>query len=547
MNAGRAWAQAESAVRGQVVAAADGSGLVEAAVVLKSAAGDESVQTRTDASGGFAFPNVRPGEYSLSVSSEGFRTRELRFVLAPREARAVTVPLEVGGLDVSVDVSGDLRPLPTTHSPSSTMLTIDRLEEMPVFQRTTLPDALVTAAPGMIRGHDDFVHIRGHEIALNPLINGVSFWENPHAVFSAGLSPDVIETTNVMTGGFPAEYGNRFGGVVDIVTKSGLRMENSGAAAVSAGGAGRARATGEFGGRRGSVGYFVAGSMFASDRFLSPPDPDAIHDSARGGGVFLQVDGNLGRAGALRTVLMGDGTNFEIPKTPQDVEIRPLANARQNTRQQTAIVGWTRVWEEVAVNASFYERWSRARLFPAAGPLTAQAQLERRLLTVGGKADATRVAGRHAVKAGVDVVRLRPEEDLSYRYDGYRQFTHLVGLPHIHVAGQEIAFSGAESGGQISGYAQDSIQIGRHVTADVGIRVDRYDLVVSTTHASPRANLALRVADRAVVHASYNHFFVPPPIEGVLSSSAGLTRSIQEIGIALPPLEPTVEDQFEAG
>ena len=113
----------------------------------------------------------------------------------------------------------------------------------------------------MIRGHDDFVHIRGHEVALNPLINGVSFWENTHAVFSAGLSPDVIETANVMTGGFPAEYGNRFGGVVDIVTRSGLRMENRGAVTVSGGGAGRrARAEAEFGGSRGRFGYFLFGS-----------------------------------------------------------------------------------------------------------------------------------------------------------------------------------------------------------------------------------------------------------------------------------------------
>jgi hypothetical protein len=60
-------------------------------------------------------------------------------------------------------------------------------------------------------------------------------------------------------------------------------------------------------------------------------------------------------------------------------------------------------------------------------------------------------------------------------------------------------------------------------------------------------NLAFRVADSTVVHASYNHFFVPPPIEGVLSSSAGLTRFIDEIGAPLPPLRPIVEDQVEAG
>ena len=80
----------------------------------------------------------------------------------------------------------------------------------------------------MIRGHDDFVHIRGHEVALNPSINGVQFWENAHAVFSPGLGVDYIESMNVMTGGYSAEYGNRFGGILDVVTKSGFTAKNRG-------------------------------------------------------------------------------------------------------------------------------------------------------------------------------------------------------------------------------------------------------------------------------------------------------------------------------
>ena len=220
--------------------------------------------------------------------------RELRLLLEPREVRTLTISLEVGRVEVSLEVAGNIATIPGTHSPSSTTLTADRLESMPVFQRTNLPDAIVTLAPGMIRGHDDFVHIRGHEVALNPLINGVSFWENTHVMFSAGVSPDVIETANVMTGGFPAEYGNRFGGVVDIVTRSGLRMENRGAVNVSGGGAGRRAAGAEIGGSRGRFGYFVVGSVLETDRFISPPAPEAIHDRARGGHAFVQFEASLG-------------------------------------------------------------------------------------------------------------------------------------------------------------------------------------------------------------------------------------------------------------
>ena len=540
-------AQSEAAIRGELVADADGSSLVQGMVTLKSVATGESRRAAVDPAGRFGFTNVGPGEYVLTGEADGFTSRDVRVLLEPREIRTMTVRLPVRGVDVGVTVTADLPSLPSTHSPSSTVLQSEKLESLPVSQRTGLPDAIVTAAPGMIRGHDDFVHIRGEEVALNPLINGVAFWENAHAVFSAGLSPDVIDTANVMTGGFPAEYGNRFGGVVDIVTKSGLRVENSGSVTVNGGEAGRGSLLGDFGGHRDRVGYYAFGSMFQSDRFLSPPAPDAIHDHARGGHAFLQLDGNLGERGLLRATLMGGGANFEIPMTAGDVELRPHAQATQRTRQQTAIVGWTRATSELTVDATFYQRWSRSELLPAADPLAAHASLTRELGTIGGKVDVTRFIGRHSIKAGVDAVQLRPDEALAYDYAGYREFAHLVGLPHIHPTDNTINFAGDQSGGQVSGYVQDDIRLGERVTADLGLRIDRYDLVLSTTHASPRINLATQVGGGAVVHASYNHFFVPPPIEGVLSSAAGLTERIREIGFGLPPVQPTTENQFELG
>jgi len=540
-------AQSEAVVRGQLVAAADSSPLAEGTIALVSRATRASMETSADADGRFAFANVAPGEYLVRGSSQGFSTKEVRIVAEPRAIRAVTLALELSPVTVSVNVNAEAISLPSTHSPSSTTLTSARLELVPVTERTTLTDAIVTAAPGMIRGHDDFVHIRGEEVALNPFINGVAFWENSHAVFSSGLSPDVIDVANIMTGGFPAEYGNRFGGVVDIVTKSGLRMEHSGGLTLNGGEAGRRSVSGEYGGHQPRIGYYAFGSLFESDRFLSPPSPDAIHDHATGGHGFVQIDGNLGNVGLLRATVMGDGTTFEIPKTPQDVELRPLADPRERTRQQTAIVGLNRASTHHTIAASFYQRWSRLELSPAIGPLTASAALERELATIGGKVDVTHLAGSHSVKAGIDAVRLSPNETIAYDYSGFRDFAHLVGLPHIHITDNAIDFSGRESGGQISGYVQDSVQLGHRLTADIGVRVDRYDLLIADTHVSPRVNVALEVGGGAVVHASYNNFFVPPPIEGVLSSGAGLTSRLREIGEALPPVQPTTEHQFELG
>jgi outer membrane receptor protein involved in Fe transport len=159
----------------------------------------------------------------------------------------------------------------------------------------------------------------------------------------------------------------------------------------------------------------------------------------------------------------------------------------------------------------------------------------------------TRFVRQHSIKAGVDVVRLWPNESLAYNYAGFRDLAHLVGLPHIHITDNTIDFAGDQSGGQVSGYVQDDIRLSDRVTTNLGVRLDRYDLLISATHASPRVNVALQVGGGAVLHASYNHFFVPPPIEGVLSSAAGLTQRIREIGVALPPVQPTTENQFELG
>lgn len=538
-------AQGEAVIRGTVSAAVDGSPLPGASVALRPDRG-EALSTTSGADGAFAFPLVTPGAYRLVVSIDGFVSRTIGLTVEPREIRTLSLGLELQRVEATVEVSGAIASLGDTHSPSSTVLAADRFDRLPASQHQMLPDAIVAAAPGMIRGHDDFVHVRGQEVALNPIINGVSFWENPHALFSAGVSPTMIEAVNVMTGGFPAEYGNRFGGVLDVVTKSGLRMRDDGSLVVAGGEAGRRSLVGEFGGHRGRYGYYAFGSFTASDRVLSPPDPRAVHDNGHSLHGFFQGDANLGRAGSLRLVIMGDGADFEIPQHPRDLELRPLARADQRARQQSAILGWTRAGSHTLASASGYQRWSRTRLSPAAGPLTAAAALDRRLVTIGGKVDVTRFSGRHAVKMGVDAVHLRPAESLFYDYAGFRELTHRLGLPHLHVTGGPIAFDDAAAGGQISAYVQDTVALGR-VSLNAGVRLDRYDLVVTATHASPRVNVAVDAGGGAIVHASYNRFFVPPPIEGVGSNAAGLTSRIGEIGVALPALEPSIEDQLELG
>jgi hypothetical protein len=540
-----AGAQSETGVRGRVSTESDRFALAGAHVTLRADDSSDAMMATTDEMGGFVFRDLRPATYTLTAEHDGFAPKTVRFVLKPRELKAVEVALAIRQLEEHVEVSAPIT-LASTFSPSSTVVTSALLEALPTAQLTSLPDAIVTAAPGMIRGHDDFVHVRGQELALNPVINGVSFWENAHAVFSGGVSPQVIDTANVMTGGFPAEYGNRFGGVVDIVTKSGLSLDHHGALNASFGQSNRNEGSGDFGGRSTGIGYYAFGSLFESDRFLSPPDQVAINDHGDGKRGLFQLDATPRPTDSIRVTMMADMTDFGIPVTPTDEALRPSSKTHQATRQQTAIVGWNRSFSSDALlHTSFYERGSQAHLFPVEGPLSAIAENDRRLFTAGVKSDFTLSRADHTIKVGAEAVRLRPDERLSYDPAGFPDLAALIDVPIVEV--EPVAFSKRTWGGELSGYLQDAIKVGA-LSADVGMRVDRYGLVIHETHASPRVNVAYGLGTTgAVMHASYNHFFVPPPIENILSASAGLTRDIQEIAVALPALPATVENQAELG
>jgi outer membrane receptor protein involved in Fe transport len=551
-------AQADGAIHGVVVALADGSVLPGVRIELRGEPPLPSIEADTGPDGRFVFPRLIPGDYLLSAHHQDFAVVQYRVTLRPREVRNIDIEMTLRPIEQSLTISAETPSITSTHSPSSTLLPASRLEALPLPQRANLPEAIVTAAPGMIRGHDDFVHIRGHEIALNPFINGVSFWENPHAVFSPGLGVDYIESINVMTGGFSAEYGNRFGGVLDIVTKSGFKMDNNGSITLGAGTALRNNVGIEIGGHTERAAYYMNLSGMESARFLNPPEPRSIHNTGRAARGFAQFDFVLNQTNFMKLLFMGDGANFELPKTERDELLRPDFNNFQRTRSQSTILSWDHVHSPKSfVQTAFYQKWSQVRTLPNADQYGAKLDADRKLGTFGLKTDVTRFFGRHTVKGGIDLVLLRPDETLYYLSQPWINFTHLPNINenHIHFRGpnlgpdvpRPVVFTENKTGGQGSLYLQDKIQLTRGLLADIGLRFDRYSLAVSASHFSPRVNVAYQFRSGTVLHASYNHFFVPPPIENVLASSAGLTQFVSEIGRPLPPVLPIKENQFELG
>ncbi|MBI4463757.1 MAG: carboxypeptidase regulatory-like domain-containing protein, partial [Acidobacteria bacterium] len=150
-------AQGEGAIHGAVLAKADGSAILSATVRLEGVTVNLSWTTTTGGDGHFGFQRLVPGEYILTARHPNFIERQVQFTLKPREGLNLTLEMELEQVRETVEVTAEAIPIAPTYSPSSTVLQAQSVETLPLPQRSNLTDIMVATAPGMIRGHDDFV------------------------------------------------------------------------------------------------------------------------------------------------------------------------------------------------------------------------------------------------------------------------------------------------------------------------------------------------------------------------------------------------------
>jgi hypothetical protein len=518
---------AQSSIEGRV-ADIKGSSAVFAQVELRS--GDATITiAKTDAEGRFRFPVVQPGEYRLRATATGFFDNETQLLLRPRQALSLQIAMQARStVSARVDVQASFADLDPQQTGTSRVLTHDMLQAMPAPLRKDVPTLAQNIAPGAVESHDNFVHVRGNELSLHEFINGVSFLDNAHQHFTPGISPEIFQSVNVITGGFPAEFGNRFGGVLDITTRSGRDVHGHGSLSLGVGTVKNNDASAEYGGSTGKLGYYVFAGGFSSNRFLNPPVSYEIHDFGSGERVAVQLD-YQGVHDGLKFLATGGRSEFDLPNTPE--QAADGRNSGRNLDSQTAMLNWQHVFSpQTVISSSVYERTVSDHLLPTSDLVTEFGRSARNTQTIGVKSDFSRAWRGHTFKAGVDLNRLRLLE--TFAYDPRDEGSPLSAMN----------FAGALLGGQASAYAQDRFSPVKNFTVDAGLRWDQFDLVQTRTQVSPRLGIAYHVAPTGtVLHAAYNRFFTPPPIEYAL-----LTAHLGE-NLGLAPAQPYRQNYYEVG
>ncbi|HWZ97577.1 MAG TPA: carboxypeptidase regulatory-like domain-containing protein [Candidatus Dormibacteraeota bacterium] len=225
------WGQAQitsGTVQGDVLDEKGGS--VPGASVEAKNLDTNFVRTETtDGDGHFAFLNLAPGRYTLTITKSGFTTIVQQNVnLTVGQVLTLPVTVKVSSVAQQIIVT-DVPVIEVTKTESSSTLEESAIATTPVLGRKF--EDLLTLTPGVSisQGPDgDEININGQRGIFNNVSLDGGDYNNGFFGEQAGgqraavdISLEAVKEFQIIASGANAEYGRTAGGVVNVITKSG--------------------------------------------------------------------------------------------------------------------------------------------------------------------------------------------------------------------------------------------------------------------------------------------------------------------------------------
>jgi len=192
-----------------------------ARVTLKNLATNSEISTVSGDLGAYSFAGVLYGEYEVTVALAGFDPVTKHLTIDSDKLAKLDFQLTLKGRTQNITVSADA---PTVDLSSSLggapMLTATTLKSV-VELNQDFQDAL-PLLPGVVRGLDGLIRIKGGRTnQANTLVNSVSVTDPFTGQAALSLPAVAVQSVQVLSNPFSAEYGRFASGVVDVNTRSG--------------------------------------------------------------------------------------------------------------------------------------------------------------------------------------------------------------------------------------------------------------------------------------------------------------------------------------
>ncbi len=216
------FAQNERASISGIVSDPAGAAIAAARATARNLATSIETASLTNATGNY-YLSLPPGDYSVSISRQGFATSVVpKLTLTVAQNAALSVSLTVSSVQQQVTVSTSSALLDQESASLGTAIESEKISQLPILGRN--PYSLIVLAPA--------VNPKGNA-GTGPLINGGR--SNSNSVLLDGgqvlnsttndtaYTPplEAVEEFRIQTSSFQAEYGRTGGGVLNVTTKMG--------------------------------------------------------------------------------------------------------------------------------------------------------------------------------------------------------------------------------------------------------------------------------------------------------------------------------------
>jgi hypothetical protein len=516
----------------------DDSGLaLQGAVELVSEANQVRERLQTDEQGSLTARRLPFGTYRISVTREGFAPFAGVIDIRSAVPTPYRVTLSVAAVQSQVTVTaGD-----TLINPHQAV-TVNRVgadtlaQRMSALPGRSLPD-LVNAQPGWLVEANGILHPRGSEYQTQFVVDGLPMTDNRSPAFAPEIGAEDVRGMSILTGGYPAEYGRKLGGVVEIVTAGQDRPGFHGSAAVTAGSFGTRSLDVSAAYSRKQTTMMVAAGLAATDRYLDPPVEENFTNHGSTSHAAVRVEHDLGPGDRLGVIVRRGDAAFLVPNE----RVQQLAGQRQDRDSgETAVqFSYQHVFSGRAV-ADFrgMGRDLSAGLRSNAASSPILASQDRGFRELYFKGTLAGHAGAHEWKAGGDVDAASIREAFAYQITDPDEFDDDTA--------PVFSFEGTRPAREQALFVQDRWRRGAW-TVNAGLRWDRYELMVTESALSPRLGVAWSwPATNLVARVSYDRAFQTPAVENLLLASNADVAELGEDVLRLP-VPPSRGHFFDAG
>ncbi len=513
-----------------------GAGVV-ASVGVISQGNQYSLSVATDAHGAADLHQVPYGLYQIDIQKPGFSQITGTVHVGSPIPVEYAVKLRVAPLTTVVDVHAGSTLLDPDQTSSVMQIGSrqieDRLQSLP---GRSVQD-LVNSQPGWLYEGNAVLHPRGSEYQTQFVIDGIPLTDNRSPSFGPEIGADDLQSMTIYTAGFPAEYGRKVGGVVELNTRRDPRpglhgqLNLSGGSFDTLGGYGQVQQT--WG--KNTVGGSASGGR--SSHYLNPVVPENFTNAGTTGDFSTRYERNFTENDRLILSVRHELSRFEIPNELVQQQAHQLQTG--DNFETLGSANYQHIFSpDVLGSVMGMVRNNANDLYSNASstPIIAFQSNEFREGYLKGSVSWHR--GSHEFKAGAEVDNTFLHEDFHYLITDPTQFD-----PETPAT---LEFKDHRPDLEQSAFVEDLVHLGNW-TVSAGLRWDHYQLLLNEHAFSPRVSVGryFRSAN-LVVHGSFDRIFQTPSSENILIASSPQIDALSSDFLRLP-VQPSRGNYYEGG